>query len=137
MGYITGGGRFSMIKVASLLLQIYDWLLITSLNLTVTNRHVSESFYKRLRLPGFPPPPVLFPTNFQSCNATGPNVSQQTGLAANSGCQYTSGLIHQLSHFITAVLLLHFTARRLDFALSARTAARFHPSGHSLKGEVG
>lgn len=58
MGYITGGGRFSMIKVASLLQQIYDWLLITSagLNLTVTNRRVSESFYKRLQLPGFSPP---------------------------------------------------------------------------------
>lgn len=62
MGYITGGGRFSMIKVASLLLQIYDWLLITSLNLTVTNRRVSESFYKRLRLPG--PPPRSLPDQF-------------------------------------------------------------------------
>lgn len=43
MGYITGGSRFSMIEVANLLLQIYDWLLIASLglNLTVTNYCVS------------------------------------------------------------------------------------------------
>lgn len=57
MSYITGGSRFSMIKVANLLLQIYHWLLIGSLdlNLTVTNCCLSESFYQRLRLPVFSP----------------------------------------------------------------------------------
>lgn len=52
MGYITGGSRFRMIKVTNLLLQIYDWLLLASLglNLTLTNRCVSESFYKLLWL---------------------------------------------------------------------------------------
>lgn len=100
-----------MIKVANLL-QIYDWLLIASLglNITMTNRRVSSHFTNGSGCP-FPPhpPPVLFPTNFQSCNATGPNVSHLTGLAANSGRQYTSGLIHQPSLFITAVPLFRIS----------------------------
>lgn len=51
----NGGSRFSMIKVANILLLIYDWLLLASLgiNLPLTNRRVSESFYKLLRLPIF------------------------------------------------------------------------------------
>lgn len=107
-----------MIKVGNHLLQIYNSLLIAflTLNLTMTNYCISESFYSPLTLP-------IFPVPFQRVAATGLNVSHLTRLAANLACQYVSSLIHQLSLFISAVTpLSHFTAEGLDFAPSLRSS---------------
>ncbi len=73
------------------------------------------------------------PNLFQRVAATGPNVSHLTRLAANLACQYVSSLIHQLSLFISAVLLpSHFTAERLDFAPSSHSS--IPPPGRPLQG---
>lgn len=120
-----------MIKVGNHLLQIYNSLLIAflTLNLTMTNYCISQSFYRPLTLPIFPVPPNLF----QRVAAPGPNVSHLTRLAANLACQYVSRLIHQLSLFISAVLLLsHFTREWLDFAPSLRSS--IPPPGPLLQG---
>lgn len=120
-----------MIKAGNHLLQIYNSLLIAflTLNLTMTNYCISESFYRPLTLPIFPVPPLNL---FQRVAATGPNVSHLTRLAANLACQYVSSLIHQLSSFISAVLLSHFTTERLDFAPSSRSSVQ--PPGPLLRG---
>lgn len=134
ISHVSGGARLNVIKVGNHLLQIYNSLLIAflTLNLTMTNYCISESFYRPLALPIFPAPPPA--TNlFQRVAATGPNVSHLTRLAANLACQYVSSLIHQLSLFISAVLLLsHFTAERFDFARSSRSS--IPPPGPLLQG---
>lgn len=148
MADITGGSKFTVIKVANLLLQIYDWLLIASLglNITVTNRRVSSHFangsgcrffifsiffffYPLRSLPGqFPKPQCHWPkcvTPNRPRRKFRPSIHvrpHSSAIALYQGCPS----------------FLHFTALRLDFALSARTAARFRPpQGHSLKGEAG
>lgn len=123
-----------MIKVGNHFLQIYNSLLIAlpSLNLTVTNCCISESFYRWLMLPIFPVLPC--PNLFKSFAVSGPNVSHLTGLAANLACQYVSSLIHQLSLFISAVLLSHFTTEGFDFAPSSSSS--IPPPGGLLEGEM-
>lgn len=130
ISHICGGARLNVIRVGNHLLQIYNSLLIAfpALNLTMTNCCISESFCRRLTLPYLS---CSSPNLFQSCPATGPNVSHLTRLAANLACQYVSSLIHQLSLCISAVLLLsRFTTEGLDFALSSRGS--IPPPGHLL-----
>lgn len=127
--HVCGRARLNVIRVGNHLLQIYNSLLIAflTLNLTMTNDCISESFYRPLALPHlscYAPPLPPDPNLFQRVAVTGPNVSHLTRPAANLACQYVSRLIHQLTLFISAVLLLsHFTTERLDFAPSPRSSA--------------
>lgn len=129
ISHVSGGARLNVIKVGNHLLQIYNSLLIAflTLNLTMTNYCVSESFYRPLTLPIFPVPPSNL---FQRNAATGPNVSHLTRLAANLVCQYVSSLIHQLSLLISAVLLLS-PPRGLTLPLA--WVVQFHPQVICLK----
>lgn len=114
ISHVSSGAILNVTTAGNHFLQIYNSLLIAfvTLNLTMTNDCISESFYRPLTL-------HIFPNPFQRAAATGPNMSHETRLAENVACQYVSSLIHQLSLFISAVTpLSYFPTERLDFAPS-------------------